>query len=233
MPVTKLTPSRESVPPRGDATRRRLIEAAIEIFGVNGFDGTSTRMLAERAQANLGAIPYYFGGKAGLYRAAAQHIADGLSAKMIATVTEVESALKDRNLAHPELFELLDRLMVRTFAAIVLGSKEADSWCYFIVREQMQPREGFEILYRSVMSRIQKLCVTLVARILDLSEDDPRSSIRAMTIMGEIMIFRTARAATLKRLGWSRFTADRLAEVQSVLSENFRHQLGSLAGEQK
>jgi AcrR family transcriptional regulator len=233
MPVTKLTPSRESVPPRGDATRRRLIEAAIEIFGVNGFDGTSTRMLAERAQANLGAIPYYFGGKAGLYRAAAQHIADGLSAKMIATVTEVESALKDRNLAHPELFELLDRLMVRTFAAIVLGSKEADSWCYFIVREQMQPREGFEILYRSVMSRIQKLCVTLVARILDLPEDDPRSSIRAMTIMGEIMIFRTARAATLKRLGWSRFTADRLAEVQSVLSENFRHQLGSLAGEQK
>ncbi len=233
MPVTKLTPSRESVPPRGDATRRRLIEAAIEIFGVNGFDGTSTRMLAERAQANLGAIPYYFGGKAGLYRAAAQHIADGLSAKMIATVTEVESALKDRNLAHPELFELLDRLMVRTFAAIVLGSKEADSWCYFIVREQMQPREGFEILYRSVMSRIQKLCVTLVARILDLSEDDPRSSIRAMTIMGEIMIFRTARAATLKRLGWSRFTADRLAEVQSVLSENFRHQLGSLAGEEK
>lgn len=233
MPVTKLSPSREIVPHRGDATRKRLIEAAIEIFGVNGFDGTSTRMLAERAQANLGAIPYYFGGKAGLYRAAAQHIADGLSAKMLATVTGVESALKDRNLAHSQLFELLDRLMVRTFAAIVLGSAEADSWCYFIVREQMQPREGFEILYRSVMARIQRLCVTLVARILDVPEDDPRNSIRAMTIMGEIMIFRTARAATLKRLGWSRFTAERLAEVQSVLSENFRHLLGSLAGEGK
>ncbi len=233
MPATKLAPAREIVPQRGDATRKRLIGAAIEIFGVNGFDGTSTRMLAERAQANLGAIPYYFGGKAGLYRAAAQHIADGLSAKMIATVTEVESALKDRNLAHSELFELLDRLMVRTFAAIVLGSKEADSWCYFIVREQMQPREGFEILYRSVMARIQKLCVALVARILEVPEDDPRCSIRAMTIMGEIMIFRTARAATLKRLGWSRFTADRLAEVQAVLSENFRHLLGSLAGEGK
>jgi len=233
MPVTKLRPSREIVPQRGDATRQRLIEAAIEIFGVNGFDGTSTRMLAERAQANLGAIPYYFGGKAGLYRAAAQHIADGLSAKMLATVTEVESALKNRSLPHPQLFDMLDRLMVRTFAAIVLGSAEADSWCYFIVREQMQPREGFEILYRSVMARIQKLCVTLVARILRVPEDDPRNSIRAMTIMGEIMIFRTARAATLKRLGWSRFTGERLAEVQSVLSENFRHLLGSLAGEGK
>lgn len=233
MPVTKLRPAREIIPPRGDATRKRLIEAAIEIFGMNGFDGTSTRMLAERAQANLGAIPYYFGGKAGLYRAAAQHIADGLSAKMLATVTEVESALKDRNLPRSQLFDLLDRLMVRTFAAIVLGSAEADSWCYFIVREQMQPREGFEILYRSVMARIQKLCVMLVARIMGAPEDDPRNSIRAMTIMGEIMIFRTARAATMKRLRWSRFTAERLAEVQSVLRENFRHLLGSLAGEGK
>ncbi len=233
MPVTKVNATREIAPQRGDATRKRLVESAIEIFAVNGFDGTSTRMLAERAQANLGAIPYYFGGKAGLYRAAAQHIADSLSAKMIATVTEVESALKDRSLTHTQLFDLLDRLMVRTFAAIVLGSKEADSWCYFIVREQMQPREGFEILYRSVMARIQKLCVALVARIMRVPEDDPRNSIRTMTILGEIMIFRTARAATLKRLGWSRFTAERLVEVQSVLSENFRHLLGSLAGEGK
>jgi TetR/AcrR family transcriptional regulator, regulator of cefoperazone and chloramphenicol sensitivity len=87
MAVTKFNDSREAGPQRGDATRKRLIETAIEIFAVNGFDGTSTRMLAERAQANLGAIPYYFGGKAGLYRAAAQHIADGLSEKMLATVT--------------------------------------------------------------------------------------------------------------------------------------------------
>lgn len=233
MALPKLAHSKEVAAPRGDATRTRLIEAAIEIFAANGFDGTSTRMLAERAHANLGAIPYYFGGKAGLYRAAAQHIADGVSEKMLGVVTEVELALKDPTLKHAQLFELLDRLMIKTFAALVLGSAEADSWSYFIVREQMRPQEGFEILYRSVIGRIQRLLVTLTARLLKVSDDDPRTAIRAMTIMGEIMIFRTARAATMKRLGWSRFTEERLSEVQSVLRENFRHLLGSLSGERK
>jgi TetR/AcrR family transcriptional regulator, regulator of cefoperazone and chloramphenicol sensitivity len=224
MAVTKLADANGTRPQRGDATRKRLIEAAIEIFAVNGFDGTSTRMLAERARANLGAIPYYFGSKAGLYRASAQHIADGLNEKMLGTVTEVELALKNRDLENHELFELFDRLMIRKFAGIVLASAEADSWCYFIVREQMRPREGFEILYRSVMARIQKLCVTLVARLTKESDDD-RTAIRAMTILGEIMIFRTARAATMKRLGWSRFTDERLSEVQSVLRENVQRLL--------
>jgi AcrR family transcriptional regulator len=224
MAVTKLADANGTRPQRGDATRKRLIEAAIEIFAVNGFDGTSTRMLAERARANLGAIPYYLVSKAGLYRASAQHIADGLSEKMLGTVTEVELALKNRDLEDHELFELFDRLMIRKFAGIVLASAEADSWCYFIVREQMRPREGFEILYRSVMARIQKLCVTLVARLTKESDDD-RTAIRAMTILGEIMIFRTARAATMKRLGWSRFTDERLSEVQSVLRENVQRLL--------
>jgi TetR/AcrR family transcriptional regulator, regulator of cefoperazone and chloramphenicol sensitivity len=222
MAVRKPVEAQRERPQRGDATRKRLIEAAIEIFAAYGFDGASTRMLAERARANLGAIPYYFGSKAGLYRASAQHIADGLNEKMIDTVTEVELALKNHELDDSELFELFDRLMIWKFAAIVLGSAEADSWSYFIVREQMRPCEGFEILYRSVMARIQKLCVTLVARLTKEADDDPRTTIRAMAIIGEIMVFRTARAATMKRLGWTRFTEARLREVQSVLRENAR-----------
>jgi TetR/AcrR family transcriptional regulator, regulator of cefoperazone and chloramphenicol sensitivity len=218
---------------RGDGTRRRLIQAAIEIFAVYGFDGASTRMLAARAKANLGAIPYYFGSKAGLYRASAQHIADGLSEKMLDTVMEVELALKNRNLEDHQLFELFDRLMIRKFAAIVLGSAEADSWSYFIVREQMRPGEGFEILYRSVMARIQRLCVTLVARLTKEPDDDARTAIRTMTIIGEIMVFRTARAAAVKRLGWRRFTEDRLSQVQSVLRENAYRLLVSSARELK
>jgi len=233
MAVSRLVPANGTRLHRGDATRKRLIEAAIEIFAVNGFDGASTRMLAARARANLGAIPYYFGSKAGLYRASAQYIADGLSEKMIGTVTEVELALKGRNLEDHELFELFDRLMIGKFAAIVLGSKEADSWSYFIVREQMRPGEGFETLYRSVMARIQKLCVMLVARLTKESDDDPRITIRSMAIIGEIMVFRTARAATMKRLGWSRFTDERLSQVQSVLRENFQRLLVTATGKRK
>src|SRR5208282_731957 len=61
---------------RGEEARQRLIQTAIEVFGAYGFDGASTRMLAQKAAVNLAAIPYYFGGKQGLYRAAAQFIVD-------------------------------------------------------------------------------------------------------------------------------------------------------------
>src|SRR6478609_6444014 len=60
---------------RGDVTRRRLVEAAVRVFGENGYHGVGTRDLAEAAGANQAAIPYYFGGKEGLHRAAAEDVA--------------------------------------------------------------------------------------------------------------------------------------------------------------
>ena len=35
--------------PRGEDTRQRLVETATEIFAIHGYEGASTRMLAERA----------------------------------------------------------------------------------------------------------------------------------------------------------------------------------------
>ncbi|MRR31366.1 TetR family transcriptional regulator, partial [bacterium] len=55
-----------------DATRRKLIEAGIEIFGVYGYEAATTRMLSKAAKVNLGAIPYHFGSKEGLYHAVVQ-----------------------------------------------------------------------------------------------------------------------------------------------------------------
>jgi TetR/AcrR family transcriptional regulator, regulator of cefoperazone and chloramphenicol sensitivity len=51
-------------------SRERLLQAALRCFAEHGFEKTSTRMIAQAAQANLAAIRYYFGDKAGLYRAA-------------------------------------------------------------------------------------------------------------------------------------------------------------------
>ena len=54
---------------RGEDTRRRILDAALEVFAAEGYEGASTRLLAERAGVNLPAIQYYFGSKEGLYRA--------------------------------------------------------------------------------------------------------------------------------------------------------------------
>lgn len=53
-------------------SRTQLIQAAAQVFSVKGFDGASTREICQAAGVNLSAIKYYFGDKAGLYRAVLQ-----------------------------------------------------------------------------------------------------------------------------------------------------------------
>ncbi|WP_210542970.1 CerR family C-terminal domain-containing protein [Rhodoferax sp. PAMC 29310] len=53
----------------GQEARTRLLDAALTLFAEKGFAATSIRELALAAQVNVSAISYYFGDKAGLYRA--------------------------------------------------------------------------------------------------------------------------------------------------------------------
>ncbi|TFW17211.1 DUF1956 domain-containing protein [Massilia arenosa] len=54
----------------GAQSRERLLLAAMKLFAERGFASVSTREIALAAGANVAAISYYFGDKAGLYRAA-------------------------------------------------------------------------------------------------------------------------------------------------------------------
>ena len=53
----------------GEASRARLLRSGLQLFAQQGFAKTSTRELAEHAGVNIASISYYFGDKAGLYRA--------------------------------------------------------------------------------------------------------------------------------------------------------------------
>ena len=53
----------------GVEARNRLLDAALVLFAEKGFANTSTREIALAAQVNIASISYYFGDKAGLYRA--------------------------------------------------------------------------------------------------------------------------------------------------------------------
>ena len=68
----KIPPSHETRKQRADGTEARqlLLHTALRLFAEKGFAKTSTREIALAAGANIAAISYYFGDKAGLYRAA-------------------------------------------------------------------------------------------------------------------------------------------------------------------
>ena len=85
---------------RGEDTRLRILRTALQVFATEGYDGASTRTLAQRANVNLPALQYYFGNKEGLYRAVIDHISE-IFEHRIAPVTEQLRAKMDAGAMSP------------------------------------------------------------------------------------------------------------------------------------
>jgi len=62
--------------------REALLESALVEFGAKGFDGASTRSIAQRVDAHQPQINYHFASKEALWIAAVDHLFDLLSAEL-------------------------------------------------------------------------------------------------------------------------------------------------------
>ena len=62
---------------RGDDVRERVVQAALECFGAFGFEGTSTRAVADRAGVSHTLVLYHFGSKDDLWIATMANALDG------------------------------------------------------------------------------------------------------------------------------------------------------------
>ncbi|ABR63496.1 DUF1956 domain-containing protein [Sinorhizobium medicae] len=190
---------------RGDATREKLLIIAIDVFGRYGFDGATTRKLADAAGVNLQAIPYYFGGKEGLYIAAAEHLASAigghvgdLRSTIVSRIAELDAA--GAQLTSAEARHFLTQMVQRMI--ILFVSKQSESWARFIIREQMEPTEAFRRIYGSIMGPMIEMARRLIGAIL---HDDPASEhirLRTLSFVGSILVFRMAHAAVYAQLEW-------------------------------
>lgn len=74
---------------RSIKTKQKLLDAAIEAFSENGFKGTSTRDIADRAGVHHPLITYHFKNKEELWRAAADRIFSRFNTSMSQALQEV------------------------------------------------------------------------------------------------------------------------------------------------
>lgn len=75
-------------------TASTLVRSARDLFARHGYDGTSVRMITDRAGANLGAITYHFGSKEALYAAVVESVAAPLYQKVRAMAQESSAPLR-------------------------------------------------------------------------------------------------------------------------------------------
>jgi hypothetical protein len=103
---------------------------------------------------------------------------------------------------------------------VLVGWREADSWCAFIMREQLAPGAAFDILYEGFMRRVGDGLSGLLSALLKAPRNDRTLGLCAIAIFGQILIFRTSRATALRRLGWKEFSSDHLKQIQAMIRDN-------------
>jgi len=209
-------------PERGDAARARLIEAAIKVFGLLGFEGASTRAVAKAAGVNLQAISYYFGGKDSLYLAVADHILGRLTAYIGPTRDRVRARLVEAKSGGPaiaaeEARELLTAVL-SAMAEVFVG-QESESWARYMIREQMQPTEVFRRLYGALMGPLLEALRQLVAVLLEEDPASERVRLRALALIGSVIVFRVGHAVVVAQLGWDEAKPEHVAKVQAIVRE--------------
>jgi AcrR family transcriptional regulator len=194
--------------------RERLIRAAIEIFAANGFNATTTRMLADKARVNLSAIPYYFRSKEGLYLAAVEYIADVLGTQLDPFLTKIQDLAETDLDAETARGLLQDGLS--TIVAVMCGDPGTMPYSQIILREQMAPSAAFDVIYPRVMERILNAFAILIAAITG-ETDERQCSLQAVLFIGQIMVWRAGRATVMRRVGMQGYTALEIAEIQKTV----------------
>lgn len=192
-----------------DETAGKLIQAGIELFGEHGFKGTTTRMVAEAAHSNIGSIAYYFGNKRGLYLACADHIA-----RRMRQIFLLDNSIQHRNrLASLDKQQARIQLekMVRRMVRLFAQEQEARRWLMLVMREQANPGEAFDVLYREAFEVAHVTLTTLIGAVMERDPGERRVILEAHTLIGQIVFFLVGRTPLLRRLGCGGHLPDDIA----------------------
>lgn len=184
---------------KGDQTRDRILVAGIEIFGLNGFRAATTRQIADRAEVNLPALQYYFGGKKGLYLACAETIADRHRQHTAPVGDLVYEKLQSE--MDPDMARGLLRSLFCDLAKFLIGVSRDEDWSLFVSREVTDPGDGFDILYKNLWQPGIVLAADLIGRIHGRHQRSDQDLALAMMMISSISPFQAGRQVATRVLG--------------------------------
>ncbi|MGN6230590.1 MAG: CerR family C-terminal domain-containing protein [Trinickia sp.] len=216
---------------RGEETRLRIIQAAIELFGEHGFVAASTRDIAARAGVNAPALQYYFENKEGVYRACAEHLADEVWSKFEPVVRRSAAALEstDDDAALIEAFiDLQDVMMDKA-----LQTPSAPALKLFFVREQggQEPQIATDIIQARVRRPLNDVATKIIAKVCGTAPNDPLTIVRLITLHGQFSLFHMAPRSMLTLFGWPNLDAEKVEFVKHAVFSNSRSLLQMWATE--
>jgi TetR/AcrR family transcriptional regulator, regulator of cefoperazone and chloramphenicol sensitivity len=186
---------------RDQETRDRLLTAATRLFAEQGFGKVTVRDICQRANANVAAVNYHFGGKVGLYREVMQSAIRIMQATTaLAREAGASGTPQERLTAY-----------VQVFITRIAGGHS--SWIHqLMMHEISDPTPALDLVVDEVIKPRMDYLGQIVAELLHTSGDDPRVALCAMSVHSQCMAMMNSRVG--ERMNPAlRITPERLRTV--------------------
>ena len=166
-------------------TQQKLLDAAIEAFSENGFKGTSTRDIAERAGVHHPLITYHFKNKDQLWRAAADQVFTDFGAVLAQALSESgDICAKTRFAAMMRAFVRQAHKQPAIHRIIMQESSYPNSRMDWLVEAHLRP------FFKATVGQIQELQEIGVAPVGDpaMLYHMIRLSLGGMLALGQVLL---------------------------------------------
>lgn len=200
-------------------TRARLLEAGVREFARNTYESACVRDIAAQAGVTVAMVGYHFKGKEGLYLAVAELIAD----RGLELIGPAQARAREILAATPPDREALVGAISEVLRALLEAHSEDGSldWARILIREQLNPSPASDLLHE----RLTKPYMTVLAELLAALEGrapERRDMIRAFSLLGQMIVFRTTRDASTKLLGAEERTQEDYDEMMRLALRQLR-----------
>jgi hypothetical protein len=132
---------------------------------------------------------------------------------------QIEAHLAKGDLSPDEALDLVKQ-MIRMVYLRAMSRDDTLSFGRLIVREQMKPTPGFEILYEKALRTLHENLCVLVGAVIGEPATDPATIIRTQSILGQLYAFCMARETVRRRLRWNTLEGENAEAVANILEEN-------------
>lgn len=142
------------------AVEQRILDVSEELFCQNGFDGTSIRDITTKANCNVSAVNYHFGGKENLYLATFKRHLGELKDTYIAAVNKVMSQPEEN-----VTLENLLRSFSSAFIELLVGKNRTQRFITLMTREMLNPHLPANLFYDEMMLPVQNVMHNAIRKV--------------------------------------------------------------------
>ncbi len=203
-------------------TRKRILETAALVFAEHGFAATTVRTICGRAQVNLAAVNYHFGGKENLYREAIRYARRRAYERFPITYGLNGECGPEKKL----------HAFIRSFLFRTSCDERNLGFGSLVMREMVDPTSALDMMLDEGIRSLLEQLADIVRELLGSAPDSELVLICTRSIVSQCLLFLFSRSVIGRMAQEHNFDADDLEEISRQILYYSLHAMRGIAADQ-